>query len=120
MPSKNFQKKLWEILVPKYSNEGKEYSLIHHQKWDDYVRGIAGGLTIFKKSRGQWISPEGQLFSEEMIPVRICCSSNNLNRIVDFTLNHYDQLAVMAYEISNNIIIKYRKQQSLKTRKISD
>ncbi len=110
MPSQNFKKKLWEILIPKYSNSGSEYPLTHHQRWDDYVRSIAGGLTIFKRSRGQWISPTGQVFSEEMIPVRIHCTPHNLNTIVDFTLQHYDQLAVMAYEVSANVIIKYRKQ----------
>ena len=110
MPSKTFKKKLWEILVPKYSNEKKEYSLAHHQKWDNYVRSITGGLTILKKSKGQWLSPEGQLFSEEMIPVRVYCSTSGLSKIIDFTLEHYNQRAVMAYEISNNVVIRYRKQ----------
>jgi len=109
MPTENFKKRLWEILVPKSSNSGQEYPLSYHQEWDAHVRGIAGGLTIFKKSRGQWISPEGQLFDEEMIPVRIFCSRHNLDRILALTLEHYDQKAVMAYEVSERVIIKYRK-----------
>jgi len=109
MPSENFKKRLWEVLVPKTSNAGQEYPLDYHQQWDSQIRTITGGLTIFKKTRGQWISPEGELFNEEMIPVRIFCSKQSLDRILTFTLDHYDQKAVMAYEVSERVIIKYRK-----------
>lgn len=109
MPSEKYQKRLWEVLVPKASNSSQEYTLSHHQGWDSQVRAIARGLTIFKKARGQWISPEGELFNEEMIPVRIFCSQVSLDRILDITLDHYDQKAVMAYEISTKVVLKYKK-----------
>jgi len=103
-------KSLWEILVPKYSNEGVEFPLTHHQEWDKKVRKLTGGLTILKKAKGQWVNLEGKLFSEDMIPVRIHCSEPIISEIIDLTLGHYHQEAVLAYEISERVILRYRKQ----------
>jgi len=64
------KKTLWELLVPRYSNGGKEYPVKYHQEWDEKVRVIAGGITILKTARGHWINSEGKVFIEEMIPVR--------------------------------------------------
>ena len=43
-----------------------------------------------------------------MIPVRIACSEEEINKIIDITMVHYDQLAVMAYIISEKVIIKHK------------
>jgi hypothetical protein len=110
MTSEHFKKKFLGVLVSKASNFGQEYSLEYRRQWDSQIRQITGGLTIFKKSRGQWISPVSELFNEEMIHVRVFCSKNSLDKILKFTLEHYNQKVVMAYEVSNNIILKYKKQ----------
>ncbi|MBS3147258.1 hypothetical protein J4219_00065 [Candidatus Woesearchaeota archaeon] len=102
-------KTLWEILVPKCDNFGKEYDLEHHHKWDEHVRNLAGGLTILKSAKGQWISPDGQLFSEPMIPVRIYCDEISIDTILDYTILHYEQKAVMAYEVSRNVKLKHKQ-----------
>jgi hypothetical protein len=102
-------KSLWEILVPRYTNERYEFSVDYHNRWDQYVRGIANGLTILRTAKGQWISPENELFCEEMIPVRVYCSREEIDKIVDFTLGYYVQKAVMAYEISSKVILKHNE-----------
>lgn len=99
---------LWEILVPRKFNDDREVPLAHHQAWDDRVRKITGGLTILRPAKGIWESPVGTVFKEEMIPVRIACSREQIDQIIDLTLDHYDQLAVMAYRVSNEVIIKMR------------
>lgn len=99
--------KLWEILVPASSPE-KRFSLAHHKQWDEYVKSLAGGLTILKAAKGEWISPSGQLFKDKVIPVRIMCEKRHIKMIIDFTIKHYDQEAVLAYKISNKVILKYR------------
>lgn len=86
----------------------KPVRLKHHQEWDKRVRSITGGLTIYTPSKGQWISPSGELFIERMIPVRIACSRKELEKIMDITLQHYNQEAVMAYLVSEEVIIKHR------------
>lgn len=101
--------KLWEILVPRYSNSGKEYAIEYHHKWDAKVREIAGGITIFRTAKGHWVNPQGKLFIEEMIPVRIHCTESDLDKIIDHTLTYYDQEAVFAYEISSRVKIKRKK-----------
>jgi hypothetical protein len=119
--------KLWEILVPttkrvqtpkpqtqdpkvlkKWSIENS-FSTRYHRVWDERVRAITGGLTIMTPSKGQWISSDGTLFIERMIPVRIAATRSQIDTIIDMTMSYYDQLAVMCYCISETVIIKERK-----------
>ena len=98
---------LWEILVPTISNAGKPFRTRYHRVWDAKVRAISGGLTIMPVSRGQWVSGDGELFVERMIPVRIVCSEEQINQIIDMTIKYYDQKAVMAHLVSEKCIIKH-------------
>lgn len=101
-------KELWEILVPANTfNDGERITLFHHREFDKYVESIAGGLTIMKPVRGMWREETSdKSFHEPMIPVRILCTEEQLNRIIDFTIKHYRQLAVLAYRISDRVILK--------------
>lgn len=99
--------KMWEIFVPTMSNEGKPYRTRYHRVWDDKVRAIAGGLTVLRPAIGQWVSPDGELFNERMIPVRILCSREEIERIIDITMTYYNQKAVLAYCVSNECILKH-------------
>ncbi|MBN2052882.1 hypothetical protein JW756_05235 [Candidatus Woesearchaeota archaeon] len=103
------KKSLWEILVPANSNDGIEYSIEHHKAWDDRVRGISGGLTILKSAKGQWLDPDGKLFLDKMIPVIIYCTEPEIDEIIQLTIDHYDQKAVMAYQVSSYIKLVHRK-----------
>lgn len=100
---------LWEILVPTVSNDGKPFRTRYHRVWDSKVRKITGGLTILPVAKGQWVAHDGQLFAERMIPVRIACSEADITEIIAMTLVYYDQQAVMAYQISDKVIIQHRK-----------
>ena len=102
------EKSLWEIFVPNYSNDKVGYSLEYHQQWDDKVREISGGLTIFKTAKGQWLNDGGTLFSEEMIPVRIYCDDDSIDRIIALTMMHYQQEAVLAYEVSSRVKLVHK------------
>jgi hypothetical protein len=102
------QKQLWEILVP-CTMRGRPVHTRHHKEWDKVVRTIAGGLTILAPAKGQWLEPDtNTLFEERMIPVRIACTRKQIQRIMRFTLGHYDQKAVFAYLVSTEVIIKVR------------
>lgn len=102
-------KGLWEILVPKYSNTGEEYSLEHHRAWDEKIKEIAGGITVLKTAKGQWIDSQGRNFKDEMIPVRIYCSEESIDKIIEHTLVYYAQEAIMAYEISSRVKLVEKK-----------
>ena len=95
---------LWEVLVPASSKNGK-FKYEHHKEWDKYVTDIAGGLTVLKTGKGEWVSPDGELFRDRVIPVRIACSREQIIDIIKFTKIHYNQLAVMAYKVSEDVII---------------
>lgn len=101
---------LWEILVPteKRLEPGKFYTTRYHRVWDAEVRKITGGLTILTPAKGQWVSPSGELFVERMIPVRIAATHEQIDKIIDLTLVYYDQLAVMCYKISDEVIVRHR------------
>lgn len=100
---------LWEILVPTVRRDkpNRFFRKRYHKVWDSKVRKIAGGLTILKPVHGEWTSPVGELFSERMIPVRICCTAEQIELIADLTGEYYDQLAVMFYKISDSVRIKH-------------
>lgn len=100
---------LYEILVPTMSNQGRPYRTKFHRVWDAKVYQITGGLTILAPSKGKWISPiSGGLFQERMIPVRIACSRNQIEAIIQMTIAYYNQEAVMAYKISDEVLLKYK------------
>lgn len=101
---------LYEILVPCQTNDGKPIRTRQHREWDRRIRRIAGGLTILAPAKGQWLSQEGELFCDSMIPVRIVASADKMERIADITAAFYKQKAVMFYELSTKVIIKHYDQ----------
>lgn len=108
---------LWEILVPTTDNNGKPHRVRFHRVWDAEVRKITGGLTIMPVAKGQWVNPgDNQLFVERMIPVRVAVEDRvMMKKVIDLTLKHYsDQIAVMAYKISDDTIIQYRPEPKKK------
>jgi hypothetical protein len=101
---------LWEILVPTLRKDGKPYRTRYHRVWDAKVREISKGLTVLTPSKGQWISPSGDLVAERVIPVRFVASRDQAIAIADFTLKYYDQEAVMCYLLSNEVIMSHRSK----------
>lgn len=101
---------MWEILVPteRRLESGKFYTTRYHRVWDEKVRAITGSLTILTPAKGQWVSPDGELFVERMIPVRIVATRDQIDKIVDLTLSYYDQLAVLCYKVSDEVILKHK------------
>jgi hypothetical protein len=98
---------LFQIMVPTiYGDTEKPISTRHHKQWDAYVRGITGGLTIAGVSKGQWIDPKtGALWIERIIPVQIACTQSEMDKIVNFSLIHYRQKAIMYCVLSNEVRI---------------
>jgi hypothetical protein len=99
---------IYEILVPtRIKNRG--VPIEHHYAWDDFVKNIAGGLTVYRAAKGTWMSPTGKAIKERMIPVRIACTEEQIYKISDFTAKHYAQTSIMFYLISQQAFIKYYK-----------
>jgi len=99
-------KYLWEIIVPAVDNDENEFSIEHHKVWDREVQKIIGGLTILKAAKGMWTSPmSGMVFIEAIIPVRIYCTITDVKKVAKFTVNHYDQEAIMLYKVSDTILM---------------
>jgi hypothetical protein len=101
---------LWEILVPTLRASGVPFKLRYHRVWDEKVRKISGGLTIMQPARGQWKAPDGELFVERMIPVRVIATREQIDEIISMTLDYYDQRAVLCYKISDEVILKHRDE----------
>ena len=105
--------KIWCILIPtlKARKATKPYfSTKHHREWDKFVRNISGGLTIFAPGKGQWINKENELIEERVIPVNIACSDEDFKKIINFTIKHYDQDALMYYKVSDEVFLINRGQ----------
>ena len=104
-------KELWEVLVPTVHNGGKPITTRFHRVWDKKVADITGGLTILAPAKGKWAPEPGSVLVERMIPVRIACSREQIEQIVDMTIKYYNQQAVLAYRISDAVILRYAKEQ---------
>jgi len=102
-------KGLWEILVPTVRNDGRPIRTRFHRVWDNKVRTISGGLTIMPVAKGQWVHGD-ETFKERMIPVRMIASRNEMDQIVDMTLIYYEQIAVLAYKIADEVILRHAKE----------
>ena len=100
---------MWEILVPTINNDGKPFKTKYHRVWDDKVQEISGGLTILTPTKGKRVSPCGTEFHERMIPVRIIANRDQIEKIVDMTMDYYSQLAILAYKISDEVILKHKE-----------
>jgi hypothetical protein len=99
--------KLWCIFIPVASNNKTPYTLEHHQKWDQRIRAITGGLTISRSALGYWLSTDGVLYEDRVISVFIMCSEADIEEIVEFTGKHYvDQKSIFYYLASSDVRIK--------------
>jgi len=96
---------LFEILVPCQWNDGTPIRTRHHREWDRRVRKITNGLTIMRPAKGQWIHKD-ELYEDRVIPVRLCCKPSDMVEIANITIAHYEQKAVMYYEISTWCVIQ--------------
>jgi hypothetical protein len=99
---------MWEILVPTVRNDGRAIRTRFHKIWDAKVREISGGLTIMPVAKGQWIYKDS-LFEERMIPVRIIATREEIEGIITLTMTYYEQIAVLAYKISEEVILRHAK-----------
>ena len=96
--------KVWEIFVPTLMC-GKPIHTRFHRVWDQKVRAIANGLTVYHPAHGNWVE-DGSVFKERMIPVRIACSDAQIEEIASMTLIYYKQKAVMYYLVTDKVYIK--------------
>jgi hypothetical protein len=96
--------KLYRVLVPTAKGDG-HFSTRHHREWDRRVAKISGGVSILTPISGKWKSPSGELIQERIIPVDIACTKEQLLAILKMTKAFYNQQAVMAYCISNEVIL---------------
>lgn len=103
---------LWEILVPTIRNCGKPFRTRYHKVWDQKVYEIAGGVTILPPTKGKWVGPDGSVYDERMIPVRIACTRAQIQAIAKMTAEYYDQIAIFAYRVSDDVIIYERSQKT--------
>ena len=101
---------LYEILVPCNWNDGTPIRTRHHREWDKRVRKISGGLTILKPGKGQWVH-DGKFYADRVIPVRVYCMCEEMQDIVQITIQHYEQEAVMYYPIANWALITHATEE---------
>jgi len=96
---------LYEILVPtKYGDTLKPISTKHHKSWDAQVRKLAKGLTILTPAKGQWVDYD-VLYEERIIPVRIMCNEETMQKLLKFSIKHYRQKAIMFFVLSERCFL---------------
>jgi hypothetical protein len=86
---------LYEVLVPTKHFDGRPIKTRFHRVWDKNVRNISSGLTILNPVKGQWVKNDNDVMAERMIPVRISCTKEQLDQILELTKKYYSQQVVM-------------------------
>lgn len=113
------RKGVWRIMVPKKDNRRQPFSRRERKEWEDAVINIAGGWTIQPLARGAWVDDDGRVRPENMAPVDILCTDEQIRSIIDMTGHRFGQEVVLAYKISENVIEEpfnmYRKRETAKT-----
>ena len=119
-------KVLYEVLIPTMWGYPvvKPIRTAHHKNWDKEVIKITGGLTLMKPAQGRWVD-KGIEYPERVIPVRIMCEEKEnspewgggtdkcqINKIIEFTLKHYRQKAVLYYVVSREVNLVYSDELS--------
>mgnify|MGYP003442728795 CR=1 FL=1 len=100
--------KLYTILVPTRWGDRPEIPIRkkHHKEWDKRIIKIAGGLTILSSGLGKW-NFQGTTFNEKVIPVMVMCNEKDIRKIIDITISHYKQKAVMYYCVTQEVEVVY-------------
>jgi hypothetical protein len=101
---------LWEIFIPKNHNKEMIYGVSHHREWNRKVTKETNVILLSSSSYKEKSCPtiEEPFFSEEMLLLRVYCTQEELDRILDITVDHYDRDKIIAFKISENMIVKKR------------
>ncbi len=94
--------KLYEVLIPKRDNDNKPFSKRHHEAFTQQVRQAAGGLSVCPDVNGEWMD-NGRVYKERMTPVRIATSARKIRKLAELAKEHYRQLSVMYYPVSQSV-----------------
>lgn len=106
------EKKLWEMLIPEKYLKSKQFNL-----WQQLIHEISGGITILSTAKGTWISPNGELLNDAMIPVRFIATETEAQTIAELSLVYFEQQAIMYYKISDQPLIIYKNNSNTQSKK---
>lgn len=97
--------KLFEIQVPLKSNLGKEYSKQIY-RFEEYLLKHTGGFNQRPWVTGQWMSANGQVYKDMMLPYHIACDEKVMKLILRKAFELFpDQLGLYVAEIGQAFII---------------
>ncbi len=104
-------KSLWEIFVPRSDNDGSIIEHYVHLEWDSKVCRKVGGLTLYATIKGKYQNSD--IIVDQIIPVRIVCTADEICQIAQMTCEHYNQESVLYWEVSPNVTIwkNYKSQK---------
>lgn len=98
--------KLYEFTLPVKDNKGRSYAR-QIQSWKESVLYLAGGYTDCGQSEGAWLSPEGQTYLDKVRLIRVGCSLEVRNRLLQIAFNLFDdQEAIAVAELGELHIVE--------------
>jgi len=101
---------MWEIFVPTSDRNGALIPTAYHQRWDEQVSKIVGGVTLTNAVKGRWVSNTSDaIVKEKIIPVRVAATEKQIDEILDITVEFYNQEAVLCYLVSDRVILRRRE-----------
>lgn len=96
-------KNLYEILIPIADNAGFVFSDSHRKLFFDMLIGETSGLSILPNLQGFW-EEKGKIYEDINTPLRVICTGEDIKRFANTAKEHFDQLAILYYQISDNVV----------------
>jgi hypothetical protein len=96
-------KAVWRVMVPVYYNDGRRIPDRVHLEWQDELVKISRGWTMHATALGAWLEDGASLPQiEDMRPVDILCTEEQLDAIIDLSGRLYKQKEVFAYKVTED------------------
>lgn len=97
---------LWEIALPVFTNDGRDYGDAH-MTWQAKALHIAGGYSQRPVGHGAWRDPKsGEVYVDHMMPYRVACSPEAFGALVDEALRCFpDQVAIYTARLGEATIV---------------
>ena len=96
---------MWCVLVPLNNNDGEVFPIEKHHEWDKFIADNCGGLTLLPSLVGKF-GVDKDIIEDKVKPVMVACTRAQIIGVLDYTRRFYDQKGVLAYKISDDVLIR--------------
>ena len=93
-------KPVWCVMIPIAYNDRTPIPREVRERWLDIVIQKCGGWTAHAAAKGAWLD-KGAKQDEDMVPIHIAGSEQEIKVIVSFALEMFQQNEILSYKVAD-------------------